>query len=254
MRLFAKNIISEIIVREKTDRSENWVHILLALDPGLGPVLSRAGIRDEASYLDREISLPRRIRTQVATSRRDLSVLDRIPLYELARVSPPWLRDLSLEKIGVPALFCAEFQGVGVCSVADLARTPDASTRSFAVSAVRLALYRAGNGGPPRPERAQEVAQDRVSALVLAAPERVRLIALDDLPGIPTRVLSATARSQIRTVGDLTTWSDKDLKMLPYFGEGTLQGLIDSLECAIEAIGVSLEADPDKDREMEPCI
>jgi hypothetical protein len=243
----------EFLMNEETVTLGNWVPTLLALDPDMAPALVKAGIRDEASYVDREMALPRRIRTQVAISRRDLSVLDRIPLHDLALVSPPWMRGLSPAQIGVPGPIAEELEGVGVRCVADLARTPDALTGTSAIRAVRLALYRAGKAGAPRPAPASVAAQNRVSALVTGAPEGVRSAALEDIPDIPTRALNAARRSEIRTVGELIGWSDKDLKMLPYFGEGTLQGLIDSLECAIEAIGVSPEADPDEDREMEPC-
>lgn len=217
---------------------------LLSLEPDLAPALARVGIRDEQSYLDREGALPRRVRTKVASTRRDLLLLDGIPLRDLARVSPPWLRGLTPMEIGVPAPIAKDLSGSGVDRVVDLAGPASSRIRGEAARVLRLALYRAGSSGAPRPEQAPEPASDRVIGLVDAAPDEVRATALADIPGVPARALTAARGARILTVGDLSLWSDTSLKMLPYFGEGTLQGLLNALEAVIE--GAS-EPDP------EPC-
>lgn len=237
----------EFLMNDRNTPGGDWVPTLLSLEPDLAPALARVGIRDERSYLDREGGLPRRVRTEVATARRDLLLLDGIPLQDLARVSPPWLRGLTLTDIGVPAPIAKDLSGSGVERVVDLAGPASSRIRGEAARVLRLALYRAGSSGAPRPQQTPEPASDRVIGIVDAAPDEVRATALADIPGVPARALTAARGARILTVGDLASWSDKSLKMLPYFGEGTLQGLLNALETAIESAEDAAQLDP------EPC-
>lgn len=216
----------------KTPHEVNWVPTLLSLDPPLAPTLVRAGIRDEASYQDREAGLPRRIRAEVAAARRDLLLLDRVPIGALVLATPPWVRDLPLAELGLPARVRSGLAGaVRVGDLARLATTPPPATER----AIRLGLYRAGRrGAPPAPSRPRPP-NDRVQSVVRDACPAVRELPLAELPGVPVRALNAARRAHIGTVGDLADWTDANLKMLPYFGEKTLGDLIAALRVAIEA-------------------
>lgn len=187
----------------QTPNGANWVPTLLALDPDLAPALARAGIRDEASYQEREAGLPRRIRAEVAAARRDLLLFDRVPIGDLAR--------------------------------------PGAAPPPAAQRAIRLGLYRAVRRGAPSAPPRPRPPNDRVQALVRDAGPALRALPLAELPGLPVRALNAARKGQIGTVGDLDGWTDANLKMLPYFGEKTLEDLLAALRVAIDAT----EPEPD---------
>jgi hypothetical protein len=237
----------ELFMFDRNAHGGDWVPTLLSLEPDLAPALARVGIRDEHSYLDREGAMPRRIRNEVALARRDLLLLDGIPLRDLVRVSPPWLRALTLLDIGTPQPVAEHLSRSGVTRVEDMITMAEVPGGEAAARVLRLALYRAGRSGAPKPQQTPAPAPDRVIGLVSTAPEEVRSMAFTDLPGLPSRAVNAARSAGIRNVGDLAHWSDKDLKMLPCFGEGTLQGVLCSLECAIEGAVVSVEEEP------EPC-
>lgn len=223
---------------------KDWVPTLLALDPELAAPLRRAGIRDERTYLEREGFLSRRIRTEVASTRRDLLLLGRIPLRDLARVSPPWISGMTLSELRVPARVVSECSAVGIVRIADLAGSGEyALPADHALPAdvertVKLALYRAGKRGAPRPKRQSPGPDDRVRGLVRSAPEPIRELALVEISGLPTRVRNTMSIQGVRTVSDLERWSDTDLKLLPQFGEKSLEDLITGIRAAIDNFAV----------------
>ena len=126
--------------------TRNWVAAVGRIDPVLFSHLVRSRIRDEQSYLAQEHRLPRRIRGLAAQTRRDLLILERIPLADLVRVSPPWLLDMRLEEMGVPAALCEKLNADCPRGIGDPA-LPALSAEERDV--VRLALYRAGKAGAP---------------------------------------------------------------------------------------------------------
>ncbi|MCA9774823.1 MAG: hypothetical protein KC466_20550, partial [Myxococcales bacterium] len=81
----------------------------------------------------------------------------------------------------------------------------------------------------------------RVQTLVRDAGPALRALPLAELPGLPVRALNAARKGQIGAVGDLDGWTDANLKMLPYFGEKTLEDLLAALRVAIDATEPELE-------------
>jgi hypothetical protein len=240
----------EILMSPAPTPYPNWVPTLLVLSPDLAQPLFRAGIRDETSYLTREASLSRRIRSAVARARRDLILLGRTPLRDLAAACPPWVRERPLEAIMVPAPIIARLAKGGVRLVSDLTLTGDDLSASVTGRALKLALYRAGRDEAPLLPAGPEPAADRICNLVRSAPEKVLGMPVGDLPWLPPRLLPSLDAERIRTVRDLQGWSDTRLKGLPRIGEGTLQDLIRSLEHVISAAVPVAAQDED---EPEPC-
>ncbi len=222
----------------QTPNGANWVPTLLALDPDLAPALARARIRDEASYQEREAGLPRRIRAEVAAARRDLLLFDRVPIGDLVLAAPPWVRDLPLAELGLPARASSRLDGA--VRVGDLAR-PGAAPPPAAQRAIRLGLYRAVRRGAPSAPPRPRPPNDRVQTLVRDAGPALRALPLAELPGLPVRALNAARKGQIGAVGDLDGWTDANLKMLPYFGEKTLEDLLAALRVAIDATEPELD-------------
>jgi hypothetical protein len=223
----------------------DWVAALGRVDPDLYAQLLRARIRDEGSYLQRERLLPSRVRTLTAQVRRDLLLLDRIPIGELVRVSPPWLLELSLERIGAPASVCEKRGGLRVRDLPDLL----GEVGPEEAAALRFALYRAGRARAPRRE-VPEPATDRVRALIASASAALWEAPIDEVPGLPRRVRNALVSGQVGTVGDLDRWTDEELKLLPQFGRKSLEDL---LVCLEEAAALYGDAEPPEEREPDPC-
>lgn len=225
--------------------SRDWPLALRRVDPDLYAQLARARIRDEEGYLARERLLPRRVRTLAAQIRRDLLLLDRVPLEDLVRVSPPWLLDTGLDRIGAPASVCEKRAGLRVRDLPELigGMSPEE------LSAVRFALYRSGRATAPARE-AVETPADRVRDLVAAAPEPVRQAEVGELPGLPRRVLNALRTGGVARVEELDRWSDTDLTLLPQFGRKSLEDLLRSLE---EAVADAPDPSGTEEPEPDPC-
>lgn len=223
-------------MRPNDQAGPDWVPTLLALAPDLVPALSRAGIRDDRTYLDREGELPRRIRARVAAARLDLTLIDRVEIGELAIRCPPWVREAPIEALSIPPELNSRLRGAGASRVSDLVGAPVAAELSGSDQGlVRLALYRAVRTGALRPEPRPEPPRDRVRSLLRLAPDELLQAPLSALPGLPIRVLRATQRGGIERVGDLAERSDANLKMLPYFGTKSLEDLLLVLGAAVEA-------------------
>jgi len=229
------------------DKNRNWVPAVGRVDPDLYAHLVRTRIRDERSYLEREHLLPRRVRGLTAQTRRDLLLLDRIPLTELVRVSPPWLLDMRLEVMGVPLRICEK---TGRGRARDLLGPQVRSLSTDEVGTIRLALYRAGRAGAPNKVAPPPPPGDRVITLLDTAPQAALDLPVSEVPGLPRRVLNALRSGSIEQVSHLSGWSDTALQFLPQFGQRSLDDLLACLQAVMEANPSDEALD---DRESEPC-
>lgn len=229
------------------DKNRNWVPAVGLVDPDLYAHLVRARIRDERSYLEREHLLTRRVRGLAAQMRRDLLLLDRIPLADLVRVSPPWLLDMSFEVMGVPSVICEKLKNG---CVRDLSGPQGGSLSEEEIGTFRLALYRAGKVGAPSKVSPPPPPADRVMTLLESASPTVLDLPVAEIPALPRRVRNALRSGPIGQVSDLSGWSDTALRLLPQLGQKSLEDLIACLEAVMEAnpSGEALD-----DREPEPC-
>lgn len=221
-----------MISHEKT--GPDWVPTLLALEPGLATALGRAGIRDEATYQDREGALPRRIRGRVASARLDVTLMSRVPLADLARSSPPWVREAPLSALLLPPPVLSRLSRIEARRVTDLERASGPDLVLSDERVIRIALYRAIRSEPPRPAPRPAPPPDQIRSLLDGAPPELLRLPISDLPGAPTRIIRATRRGGIETVGDLLNWTDANLKMLPFFGEKSLGDLRLALAASLE--------------------
>lgn len=230
-----------------SDEGRNWVSDVGRVDPDLFGSLARARITDERSYLEREHLLTRRVRGLVAQTRRDLLLLDRIPLADLVRVSPPWLLDMRLEVMGVPLGICEK---TGLGRARDLSGPQVRSLTADEVGTVRLALYRAGKSGAPNKVAPPPPPGDRVITLLDAAPKAALDLPVSEVPGLPRRVRNALRSGGIEQVSDLSGWSDTALQFLPQFGQKSLDDLLACLQAVIETAPSDGALD---DPEPDPC-
>lgn len=229
------------------DTGLNWVPTVGRVDPDLFAHLVRARIRDERSYLEREHLLTRRVRGLTAQTRRDLLLLDRIPLTDLVRVSPPWLLEMSLEVMGVPFGICEKLKRG---RVRDLSGPLAGSLSAEEVGTVRLALYRAGKSGAPSRVSPPPPPGDRVMTLLVSASATVLDLPVAEIPGLPRRVRNALRSGSIDQVSNLSGWSDTALQFLPQFGQKSLDDLLACLQAVMEANPSDEALDS---REPEPC-
>lgn len=211
-----------------TEENQDWVATLSEIDPDLSSRLLRVGIRDEVTYQEREIRLPDRVRTLVAQTRRDLLLLELIPLPAMVRAAPPWLQDQEPERVGVPKRLRLL---AGASRVRDLERGAGRLTPNE-IRVIRLALYAAGRGPAPEVTPATST-QRRVQRLVRAAPERVREARIGSLPGLKTRLRNTLRSGGVAVVSDLDAWTDDAIRALPGVGERTVADLISHIEAAI---------------------
>lgn len=235
-----------MISHEKT--GPDWVPTLLALEPGLATALGRAGIRDEATYQDREGALPRRIRGRVASARLDLTLLARAPLADLARSSPPWVREAPLSALLLPHPVLSRLSRIEARRVTDLERASGPDLGPSDERVIRIALYRAIRSEPPRPAPRPAPPPDHVRSLLDGAPPELLLLPISALPGASARLIRATRRGGIETVRDLLDWTDANLKLLPFFGQKSMA----DLRLALAALLDAYPAPPAGEDEPEP--
>ena len=169
----------------------DWVPALIIVEPDLSVPLERAGIRDDLTYQARESELPRRVRSRVASARRDLTLQGLIPIRLVARTSPPWVLDLPVAEMGLPESVLSRLSAVGVVTVGDLAKMDHVTTGPFEERAIRLALYLAGRRGAPARAAVPASPADRVRSAVRSAPLPLRERLLAEIPGVPKRALNA---------------------------------------------------------------
>lgn len=213
----------------------DWVGDAVRLVPDLLPALARDGIRDEASYQARESHLPRRTRTALSQLRRDLLVLERVAVRDLARSAPPWVREGRIADLPVPHRNRDALTGAGYHLVSDLEPASDehlaglAGMGPFGLRALAFSLQRASCAPAPRAALSGPD-PDRVSALLSGIPPELTKIRVTDLVPVPTRIRNAFRSERIETFGDLMSRTDGDLRMLPNFGQKSLEDLLTILE------------------------
>jgi len=215
--------------------SHVWVSCLIRLYPELAGPLDRTGIKDTATYLELEARLPRRVRAEVARFRHDLTLIAMCEVRDQARAAPPWIRHLPLSEIRVPERICAAVELSGIIRVQDIEAFGDQDLLGMpalgiaGLHTLSLAILLACRSGPPRPVLEQAL-KNRVQTLVCAAPTSVRALEIRRLLGLRARPLRSLEAAGALLVSDLESRSDRELTILPGFGQGSLNDLIRAIE------------------------
>ena len=133
----------------------DWVASFVDLRPDLANALSQAGIFDDRSYLEAEGGLPweLRYRTGIFRFRAIIGEEDHDPCA-IARASPPWVEERSVEKLGFSVRVANVFATQGVKTVSDIQRfdlSELQAVRNFgrkSANDLRASLMRALEDGP----------------------------------------------------------------------------------------------------------
>jgi hypothetical protein len=221
--------------------TDDWVHLTRQLFPALVPSLDRAEIRDAAGYLEREAGLSFRVRSELGRIRHDLMLIGRCEIRDQARAAPPWIRELPLSEMRVPARIRDALAPHGVSRLCDLDHLSDGEllrmgplTRS-GLRTLSLAVLSACRSEPPR-RSPSEPGEDRLQSLIRSAPEGALEVRIEDLIGLRPRPVSSLLETGVQRISDLAGKTERDVLALPGFGRGNLDDLVRAVQREIEEV------------------
>lgn len=228
--------------------TDDWVHLTRQLLPALVPSLDRAEIRDAAGYLERESGLPFRVRSELGRIRHDLMLIGRCEIRDQARAAPPWIRDLPLSEMRVPARIRDALAPHGISRLCDLDQMSDGDLMRTvplpraALRTLSLAVLIACRSDPPRRARA-EPQVDRLQAVIRSAPEGALEVRIEELEGLRPRPVSSLLSAGVQRVSDLSGMTERDVLALPGFGPGNLEDLIRAVQREAEEVTIMGEVE-----------